>query len=63
VRAYARGTPEINRVILAGFVLGLSSREGGETLVALLGRPAWARTSFLYDLAARRLIASALQGS
>jgi hypothetical protein len=30
---------EIDRVILAGFVLGLSTRKMGETLLALLGAP------------------------
>jgi len=44
VRAYARRTPEIDRVILAGFVLGLSTRKVGETLLALLGRPVSAST-------------------
>jgi len=44
VRAYARRTPEIDRVILAGFVLGLSTRKVGETLLALLGRPVSAAT-------------------
>jgi transposase-like protein len=39
VRAYARRTREIDRVILAGFVLGLSTRKVGETLLAILGRP------------------------
>ena len=38
VRAYARRTREVDRVILAGFVLGLSTRKVGETLLALLGR-------------------------
>ncbi len=38
VRAYARRTSEIDRVILAGFVLGLSTRKVGETLLPLLGR-------------------------
>src|SRR5215468_3605923 len=38
IRAYARRTSEIDRVILAGFVLGLSTRKVGETLLALLGR-------------------------
>lgn len=38
LRAYARRTREIDRVILAGFVLGLSTRKMGETLLALLGR-------------------------
>jgi transposase-like protein len=44
IRAYARRTPEIDRVILAGFVLGLSTRKVGETLLALLGRPVSAAT-------------------
>jgi len=44
IRAYARRTPEIDRVILAGFVLGLSTRKVGETLLALLGRPISATT-------------------
>jgi putative transposase len=39
LRAYARRTQEIDRVILAGFVLGLSTRKVGETLLPLLGRP------------------------
>jgi transposase-like protein len=38
VRAYAGRTREIDWVILAGFVLGLSTRKVGETLLALLGR-------------------------
>jgi putative transposase len=38
IRAYARRTREIDRVILAGFVLGLSTRKVGETLLVLLGR-------------------------
>ena len=38
IRAYARRTRQIDRVILAGFVLGLSTRKVGETLLALLGR-------------------------
>jgi putative transposase len=38
IRAYARRTREIDRVILAGFVVRLSTREVGETLLALLGR-------------------------
>jgi transposase-like protein len=38
IRAYAQRTREIDRVILAGFVLGLSTRKVGETLLALLGR-------------------------
>ena len=44
IHAYARRTPEIDRVILAGFVLGLSTRKVGETLLALLGRPVSAST-------------------
>src|SRR5262249_28638250 len=39
VRAYARRTREIDRVILSGFVLGLSTRKVGEALLAILGRP------------------------
>jgi putative transposase len=39
VRAYARRSPEIDRTILAGFVLGLSTRKLGEVLLDLLGRP------------------------
>jgi putative transposase len=38
IGAYARRAPEIDRVILAGFVLGLSTRKVGETLLVLLGR-------------------------
>lgn len=44
IRAYARRTREIDRVILAGFVLGLSTRKVGETLLALLGRTVSAAT-------------------
>jgi transposase-like protein len=39
VRDYARRSPEIDRTILAGFVLGLSTRKLGEVLLCLLGRP------------------------
>ena len=39
VRAYAQRSPEIDRTILAGFVLGLSTRKLGEVLLGLLGRP------------------------
>jgi len=39
VRAYARRSREIDRTILAGFVLGLSTRKLGEVLPCLLGRP------------------------
>ncbi len=44
IRAYARRTRAIDRVILAGFVLGLSTRKMGETLLALLGRSVSAST-------------------
>lgn len=44
LRAYARRTREIDRVILAGFVLGLSTRKVGEVLLALLGRSVSAAT-------------------
>jgi hypothetical protein len=44
VHAYARRTAEIDRVILSAFVLGLSTRKVGETLLALLGRPVSAST-------------------
>lgn len=44
LRAYARRSPEIDRTILAGFVLGLSTRKIGEVLLALLGRPVSATT-------------------
>jgi len=44
LRAYARRTPEIDRLILASFVLGLSTRKVGETLLALLGRSVSAAT-------------------
>ena len=39
IGSYARRAPEIDRAILAGFVLGLSTREVGEILLSLLGRP------------------------
>lgn len=39
LRAHARRSAEIDRAILAGFVLGLSTRKVGEVLLALLGRP------------------------
>lgn len=38
LRAYARRAPEIDRVILAGFVLGLSTRKVGEVLLAIPGQ-------------------------
>ena len=44
LRAYARREVEIDRVILAGFVLGLSTRKVGETLLAMLGREISATT-------------------
>ena len=44
VKSYARRAPEIDRAILAGFVLGLSTRKVGEVLLALLGRPVSAAT-------------------
>jgi putative transposase len=44
LRAYARREAEIDRVILAGFVLGLSTRKVGETLLAILGRTVSATT-------------------
>lgn len=44
LRAYSRRSPEIDRVILASFVLGLSTRKVGEMLLALLGRPVSATT-------------------
>ena len=44
MRAYARRSAEIDRAILAGFVLGLSTRKVGEALLALLGRRVSAAT-------------------
>jgi transposase-like protein len=44
LRAYARRSAEIDRAILAGFVLGLSTRKVGQVLLALLGRPVSAAT-------------------
>lgn len=44
LRAYARRSGEIDRAILAGFVLGLSTRKVGEVLLALLGQPVSATT-------------------
>ena len=44
LRAYARREAEIDRVILAGFVLGLSTRKVGETLLAILGQRVSATT-------------------
>jgi putative transposase len=44
LKAYARRCAEIDRAILAGFVLGLSTRKVGEVLLALLGRPVSAST-------------------
>ena len=39
LRAYARREAEIDRVILTGFMLGLSTRKLGEALLPMLGRP------------------------
>ena len=44
LKSYARRAPKIDRVILAGFVLGLRTRKVGEVLLALLGRPVSAST-------------------
>jgi putative transposase len=44
LRAYARRSAEIDRTILAGFVLGLSTRKLGKVLLLLLGRPVSATT-------------------
>ena len=44
LKSYTRRAPEIDRVILAGFVLGLSTRKVGEVLLPLLGRPVSAAT-------------------
>ena len=44
LRAYARRAPEVDRLILSAFVLGLSTRKVGETLLAILGRPISAAT-------------------
>jgi putative transposase len=44
IRAYARRQSEIDNLILAGFVLGLSTRKVGEVLLALLGAKVSAST-------------------
>ena len=44
LKSYARRGPEIDRAILAGFVLGLSTRKVGEVLLPLLGRAVSAST-------------------
>jgi putative transposase len=44
LRAYARRAPEVDRVILAAFVLGLSTRKVGEALLAILGQKVSATT-------------------
>ena len=44
LQSYARRAPEIDRAILAGFVLELSTRKVGEVLLPLLGRPVSAAT-------------------
>ncbi len=38
VRAYARRAPHVDRMILACFVLGLSTRKVGTALLPILGR-------------------------
>lgn len=42
--AYARRAPEIDRLILAAFLLGLSTRKVGQTLLRMLGEPVSAST-------------------
>jgi transposase-like protein len=37
IRAYARRSQDVDRLILAGFLLGLSTRKVGEALLAVLG--------------------------
>jgi transposase-like protein len=44
LRAYARRTREVDRSILACFVLGISTRRAGRALLAILGRPVSAGT-------------------
>ena len=44
LRAYARRTADVDRLILACFVLGLSTRKVGRALVAILGRAVSAAT-------------------
>jgi putative transposase len=44
LQKYARRTAQIDQVILAGFVLGLSTRKVGQTLLALLGEKISAST-------------------
>ena len=44
IRAYARRTGEIDRMILACFVLGLSTRKVAEALLPVLGQPVSAST-------------------
>ena len=39
LRAYARRAEQLDRMILACFVLGLSTRKVGEALLPILGRP------------------------
>ena len=57
--SYARRAREIDRVILAGFVPGLSTRKVGEVLLPLLGRPVSpatvSRVARTPDAACRRL--------
>jgi transposase-like protein len=44
IRGYVRPEAEIDRVILAGFVLGLSTRKVGEAPLAILGQKVSATT-------------------
>ena len=44
VRAYTRRSPEVDRALLACFVLGLSTRKVSEALLPLLGEPVSAST-------------------
>jgi len=44
IRAYARRAGEVDRMILACFVLGLSTRKVAEALLPVLGRPVSAST-------------------
>jgi len=44
LRAYARRPEQVDRMILACFVLGLSTRKVGEALLPILGRPISAAT-------------------
>jgi transposase-like protein len=44
VKAFARRTPQVERLILSCFLLGLSTRKVGEALVTVLGEPVSATT-------------------